>query len=399
MHAASILHRDISPDNLLIDKNGRVILIDFGAARQSMGEMSKSLSVIMKAGYSPPEQYQSRGKQGPWTDIYAVAASFYRAITGKAPLEAIDRMAKDDLIPPSMFGIYININLEKALLKALSFKAEERYQSVLNFLEAFTGKEKSDRTTEKTRVVNQKKEIELDSKNRKPELEFEQVVKKKPQVKTFPLLKQIVLMAIGVVLVGLLISTGSSLFSENMSDKGQANFDGALEEKVIESVAEESDTLVAVQELRDNSIGNIINVGIAAAEGDWVYYRRAEADGAIFKTRIDGTEHLMVVNDDAWNINVQDGWLYYSNRDENWNVYKVRTDGSGRNKINSDDSGNLQLVDGWLYNRNDYEDGLIYKARTDGSENTKINSDDSWNINVADEWIYYSTPDEGWNGQ
>jgi serine/threonine protein kinase len=133
VHAAGILHRDISPDNLLIDKNGRVILIDFGAARQAMGEKSKSLSVIMKAGYSPPEQYQSRGKQGPWTDIYAVAASFYRTITGQAPLEAIDRMAEDDLVLPSKLGAIIEPGVEKILLKALAVKVEDRYQCVVDF--------------------------------------------------------------------------------------------------------------------------------------------------------------------------------------------------------------------------------------------------------------------------
>jgi serine/threonine protein kinase len=133
VHAAGILHRDISPDNLLIDKTGRVILIDFGAARQAMGDKSKSLSVIMKAGYSPPEQYQSRGKQGPWTDIYAVAASFYRSITGVAPAEAFDRVMEDNLDMPTVLGIKIDKKIEETLLKALAVNAKERYQAVEQF--------------------------------------------------------------------------------------------------------------------------------------------------------------------------------------------------------------------------------------------------------------------------
>jgi len=133
VHAAGILHRDISPDNLLINTEGRVILIDFGAARQAMSEKSKSLSVIMKAGYSPPEQYQSRGKQGPWTDIYAVAATIYRALTGQAPLEAIDRMAEDDLVPPAHLGVAIDPGSEKALLRALAINTADRYQAVEDF--------------------------------------------------------------------------------------------------------------------------------------------------------------------------------------------------------------------------------------------------------------------------
>ena len=157
VHAAGILHRDISPDNLLIDKNGRVILIDFGAARQAMGEKSKSLSVIMKAGYSPPEQYQSRGKQGPWTDIYAVAATVYRAITGQAPLEAIDRMAEDDLQLPSQLGVKIDKPLEETMLKALAISAKERYKAVEDFQAELDAASKISQPVESYTVVKTEK--------------------------------------------------------------------------------------------------------------------------------------------------------------------------------------------------------------------------------------------------
>ena len=133
VHAAGILHRDISPDNLLIDRSGRVVLIDFGAARQAMGDKSRSMSVIMKAGYSPLEQYQSKGKQGPWTDIYAVAATFYHIITGQMPPEPIDRITSDDLITPIELSAYIDRHAELALLKGLEIYAEDRFQTVEEF--------------------------------------------------------------------------------------------------------------------------------------------------------------------------------------------------------------------------------------------------------------------------
>lgn len=139
VHQKGIVHRDISPDNIYIMANGQVKLLDFGAARHAVGEHSKSLSIILKAGYAPEEQYRSRGEQGPWTDVYAVAATIYRAIVGKIPPEALDRMFNDTLEPPSHLGVAISPDMEAALIQALAVKASNRFQSIEAFQKALVG--------------------------------------------------------------------------------------------------------------------------------------------------------------------------------------------------------------------------------------------------------------------
>jgi serine/threonine protein kinase len=130
VHRDGILHRDISPDNIYITTNREVKLLDFGAARHAMNDSNKSLSVILKPGYAPEEQYRSKGKQGPWTDIYATAATMYRVITGVVPPESLDRLEEDTLVPPSQLGVSIPPYAEAALIKALSLKAQDRFQSM-----------------------------------------------------------------------------------------------------------------------------------------------------------------------------------------------------------------------------------------------------------------------------
>ena len=94
VHGAGFLHRDIKPSNVFVRRSDETpVLLDFGAARQALGRKSKSLTAVASAGYSPPEQYESEGAQGPWTDIYALSALCYRAITGKAPVEATRRQS------------------------------------------------------------------------------------------------------------------------------------------------------------------------------------------------------------------------------------------------------------------------------------------------------------------
>jgi serine/threonine protein kinase len=94
VHAHGLLHRDIKPENILIDKRGQPVLIDFGSARESVGK-TMTMTSIVTHGYSPIEQYQTKGRMGPWTDIYAMAAVMHRAITGNKPPVASDRVLDD----------------------------------------------------------------------------------------------------------------------------------------------------------------------------------------------------------------------------------------------------------------------------------------------------------------
>jgi hypothetical protein len=95
IHAVGIIHRDLKPGNILINTAGQPVLIDFGSARQAFGHKSMNLTAIVSPGYSPFEQYTATGKQGAWTDIYALAAVMYRCVTGQMPPDSLGRMAAD----------------------------------------------------------------------------------------------------------------------------------------------------------------------------------------------------------------------------------------------------------------------------------------------------------------
>lgn len=134
VHASGLIHRDISPDNIFITYSGQVKLLDFGAAKSAMALVNQqSHSIVLKKGYSPAEQYQSRGSLGPWTDIYSMAATIYRSITGIIPPDSLDRLDKEILIPPSRQGVTIPSYAEAALMRALSISPRQRPQSMREF--------------------------------------------------------------------------------------------------------------------------------------------------------------------------------------------------------------------------------------------------------------------------
>ena len=130
VHSTGLIHRDISPQNIMVLPDETLILLDFGAAREYGESKETSLSVILKHGYSPSEQYMSHGRQGPWTDVYALCATMYRMLTTVMPPTAIERMASDTLKKPSELGASISPAEEEVLLHGLALDIENRIQSM-----------------------------------------------------------------------------------------------------------------------------------------------------------------------------------------------------------------------------------------------------------------------------
>ncbi len=132
IHNADFLHRDIAPDNIIIRKDGQPVLIDFGSARGEIARHSKTISALVKPGYSPYEQYaEKNSRQGPWTDIYALGATLYFAVTKKRPPDAVLRVTKDEYRPVSelALGAYRKRFL-RAIDKALAVDIGSRPQSI-----------------------------------------------------------------------------------------------------------------------------------------------------------------------------------------------------------------------------------------------------------------------------
>lgn len=168
IHDKDILHRDISPDNIILTTQNKPKLIDFGAARQfSHFYSEKSFSVILKLDYAPIEQYSKKSFQGPWTDIYALGATFYHVITGFPPVQATERInfdnseniITDTLIPPRKYNTSLTENQELVILKSLAFKQNQRYQNISDLknsmVSAFIKQNKTD-ISKAEQIINDK---------------------------------------------------------------------------------------------------------------------------------------------------------------------------------------------------------------------------------------------------
>ncbi len=137
IHNQGLIHRDISPDNLMLMEDGFLKLYDFGAAREYSDATQPNFSVIIKPCFAPEEQYRSKGIQGPWTDVYSICATIYFSITGVVPDDALQRVFSDELKRPSELGVDISPKIETVLLRGMSVRSADRFDSVMPLVRAF----------------------------------------------------------------------------------------------------------------------------------------------------------------------------------------------------------------------------------------------------------------------
>lgn len=449
VHAAGIIHRDISPDNVMLTKNAGLKLLDFGAAREYGAMDNVSRTILVKPGYAPEEQYRTKGRQGPWTDIYALCATIYRAITGVTPPESIARLENDDVMPPSQLGIPIAPHQEAALMKGMAVFQQSRYQSVEELAAALY-----------TAPVVQEAQKPLQQPLQNQSTQKESAAPEPAKRPKLPVIIGCVATAAAVVLAVVLLNNKGMQESPASGPELTATASPS-----IPTPAPAFTPLVLGSTQNGNTPGSLANSGKAAYQDGWVYfsdYSVSEAlcksmpDGSYFeqlttdaaqfinvvgrwvyyvgegshlyKIKTDGTQRTLLSEDRCNSVMVSGDWIYYANMSEDFYLYKIKTDGTEKTRLNEEWSSDIYVIgdtvyysdysfnnisrigidgsnktvlndmdecfmlnvaDGWIYYRNNSDNGRIYKIRVDGSDRTKVNEDDSSCLNVVGEWIYY----------
>ncbi len=181
IHSQNCIHRDISPDNIMLTKDKKVKILDFGSMREESKDGEKSLSVILKHGYAPMEQYSTHGKQGPWTDIYALCATAYYCLTGKKPLAVSDRAMKIPMESPRDINPLIPPSVDEVIMKGLEIAPEDRYQNISELGKAFTDALLTDET-KNSNADNIPKSIHVENVN---EVAEKFILEEQPAVTVF----------------------------------------------------------------------------------------------------------------------------------------------------------------------------------------------------------------------
>ncbi len=414
MHAAGIIHRDISPDNVMITRNGDIKLLDFGAARDISVEGAKSLSVLLKPGYAPEEQYRTRGNQGPWTDVYALCATIYKAITGQTPPESMERMHEDSLVPPSKLGISLTGDQEAALIKGMAVLQKNRYQNMSELYEGlnpFFVDQKASTQVGPVTPLREEERSPTQSDHIQPspasELSISSAVAPVANATPIQSKKSRKVLIIGAISLALTIFTLFIVLKiidnrnrDALSSKDDISYNdvssGVSSNEGSETTKEPEPTTTAdpskdalAETVYGNTSGNLANNGMAAFSNGWIYYANYDDDEKLYKSGSEGRDFVKLSDDKVSYINVVDEWVYYVSG-ENSNIYKIRTDGTERSLVCDDEISQMTVVGDWIYYSNMSDEFFLYKIKTDGTEKTRLISDFSSGINVVGDVIYYS---------
>lgn len=169
---------------------------------------------------------------------------------------------------------------------------------------------------------------------------------------------------------------------------------GVVPDSLVDEILLTSSSIGLVN-TRGNTVCNSYNFGIAAINGDWIYYTTGLFEKSeLYKIRTDGTGKTKISDDYAEEINVLGDWIYYANLTDNYRVYKIKTDGTGKTKVISDKTGDINIIGDWIYYANDDDNLRLYKIKTDGTGRVKLGDDQATFLDVINQTIYYTNVDD-----
>ncbi len=253
VHAQGLIHRDISPANIMILSSGTAKLLDFGAARNVSTEGEKSLSILLKPGYAPEEQYRTKGKQGPWTDVYALSATIYKLLTEITPEDSMNRVFEDSVEPISKYNPSVTPEQETVVMKGMAVKMDDRYQNMSEMIEAY-------QSCLSPSVPAAAPETTLPSKKEKPQkAESDTLGKVKKGLKTFFIVILVILTLFAIMIVVGIIMDNSSKGSET----GSSNSSDSLGSSDSSDSSDSSGSSDSSNSSNSSSINNSSNVTLS----------------------------------------------------------------------------------------------------------------------------------------
>lgn len=430
MHKEHLIHRDISPDNIYLCNSGEVKLLDFGSARLAVEDANKSLSIMVKRGYAPQEQYMSRSKQGPWTDIYAVCATLYKLITGKTPPDS-NELGSVAVKSFSEFGINNCDELEKVILHGMESDYTARIQSapeLRNLLAAALNKPTQAKSKQNTVIKSVP-----DNKKQKEQKKF--VIK--PAAAIITATVSVLVCALICVIVffpggkcgddakwnfsndTLSISGSGEILPSYFSLEENGKCRKRYGEKTLHIVIEEgiscigeaafkafSDSCTSIKlpaslEVIESSafaeMSGIETVYFSGTQSQWNDIIVGEANSSIFSAELVFTsESNNEKTTQTQTSAVQPTATNSVNADQTPNSITVAPQ-NNRKAVNGNsvNDGLVSQAGEYVFYQNHDVKWALYRMKPDGSENIEISSDNSWCINAYGDYVYYANADKG----
>ena len=415
-----IIHRDIKPENIFVSSFGDFKLGDFGIARE-LEKTSGSMSAKGTYNYIAPEIAKAQ-KYDATVDTYSLGLVLYKLLNNnRLPFinpyaehilyqdrkAAVDRRLSCELLP---HPVDASLEIGHAIVKACHYDPSLRFKTATEFKQALEAVKNG--TYEivpfgAQNLIGTFRHIDVDKAAKKGSKLNKNVI----IITGIACAFVIALIAITLPFlnrgdIGIEpqpplapeqsplptpVPTPSEPAQTDMpedvdSSSGENNQSGS---KDLPD-AEDSFDIVVSHSTIGNTLGNIVNHGLVAMEGEWIYFSNVNDGGKIYAMRTDGSE-LHKINDAASSfINVVDGWIYYRNEDDGHRIYAMQTDGSNQLRLNYDRSGSISVTDGLIFFSNQDDNSSIYVMEKDGSNQRKLGDDPSWSLNVVNGWIYYA---------